>query len=215
MVVDQRGVLEVLGPHAHDHAVAPAARARTPAAGAVTSGIGIDPIATLTRVAVEFAGEEVHRRRPDEPGHEQVVRVAVELLGRADLLQHAGAHDRDPVAERQRLGLVVGDVDGRGLEALLDPRDLGPHLHAQLGVEVRQRLVHQERARVADDRAAHRHALALTAGQVGRLAVEVLLEVEDLGRLVDLLVDLAACGTLASLSAKPMFSATVMCGYRA
>jgi hypothetical protein len=63
---------------------------------------------------------------------------------------------------------------------LLDARDLGAHLHAQLRVEVRQRLVHQERLRVAHDRAAHRHALALAAGQVRRLALEVLLEVEDL-----------------------------------
>ena len=134
--------------------------------------------------------QEVHRRRADEAGDEQVVGTVVQLHRGADLLQHAGAHDRDPVAERQRLGLVVGDVDRRRLEALLDPRDLGAHLHAQLGVEVRQRLVHQEHARVADDRAAHRDALALAAGQVGGLALEVLLEVEDPRGLVDLLVDL-------------------------
>ena len=93
--------------------------------------------------------------------------------------------------------------------------DLGAHLHAQLGVEVRQRLVHQERRRVAHDRAAHRHALALAAGELRRLAVEVLLEVEDRRRLVDLLVDLLLVGVFASFSAKPMFSRTVMCGYSA
>ena len=63
--------------------------------------------------------------------------------------------------------------------------DLGAGLHAQLGVEVRQRLVHQEHLRLAHDRPTHRHPLALPARQLGRLAIEVLLEVEDAGRLAD------------------------------
>ena len=62
----------------------------------------------------------------------------------------------------------------------------GARLDAQLGVEVRQRLVHQEHARLAHDRPAHRDALALAAGQRLRLAVEVRLEVEQLGRLAHL-----------------------------
>src|ERR687894_149642 len=48
-----------------------------------------------------------------------------------------------------------------------------PHLHAQLRVEVRERLVHQIRLRLAHDRAAHRDALALVAGQVRGLPLEV------------------------------------------
>ncbi len=54
---------------------------------------------------------------------------------------------------------------------LLEPRHLGTHLHAQLRVEVRQRLVHQERGRVAHDRAAHRDPLALATGEVRRFAL--------------------------------------------
>ena len=137
----------------------------------------------------ELDRHEVHRRRADEAGDEQVDRVVVELLRAADLLELALAHHRDPVAERHRLGLVVGDVDGGRLEPVLDPRDLGAHLHAQLRVEVRERLVHQERLRLADDRPAHRDPLALAAGEVRGLAVEVLGEVEDLGRVLDHLVD--------------------------
>jgi hypothetical protein len=41
--------------------------------------------------------------------------------------------------------------------------DLGAHLHAQLGVEIRQRLVEQEHLRIAHDGAAHGDALALAA----------------------------------------------------
>ena len=120
--------------------------------------------------------------------------MAVQGGRRPDLLEHPGAHHRDPVTQSHRLGLVVGDVDRGRLELLLDPRDLGSHLHAQLGVEVRQRLVHQEHLGVADDRAPHRDALALAAGQVGGLAVEMLLEVEDLRGLGDLAVDLSLWG---------------------
>ena len=64
--------------------------------------------------------------------------------------------------------------------------------HAQLGVQVRQRLVHEEDRGIADDRTAERDALALASGELSRLAVEVAVEVEDPGgvdhRLVDLLL---------------------------
>src|SRR5207245_1978828 len=78
------------------------------------------------------------------------------------------AHDRDAVAHRHRLDLVVGDVHRGDRELPLDAGDLGTHLHAQLRVEVRERLVHEEDLRLAHDRAPHRDALALTAGQLAR-----------------------------------------------
>jgi hypothetical protein len=68
--------------------------------------------------------------------------------------------------------------------------DLGAHLHAQLGVEVRQWLVEQEHLGIAHDGAAHRDALALAARELLGLAVEQLGDVEDAGRRPDPLVDL-------------------------
>src|SRR5581483_8080173 len=44
--------------------------------------------------------DEVHRRRADERRDERVDGLRVELLGRADLLEHALAHHGDPVAHR-------------------------------------------------------------------------------------------------------------------
>jgi hypothetical protein len=70
-------------------------------------------------------------------------------------------------------------VDGRHAEVVLELADLGAHLHAELRVEVRERLVHQERGRFAHDRASHRDTLALAAGERTRLALEERLEVED------------------------------------
>jgi len=129
-------------------------------------------------------GEEVHRRRADEAGDEQVDRLLVDLERRAHLLQLAALHHGDAVAHRHRLDLVVGDVHGRGLERLLKLRDLGAGLHPQLGVEVRQRLVEQEDRRLAHDRAADRDPLALAAGELLRLALQVLGDAEDVGRLL-------------------------------
>ena len=110
--------------------------------------------------------QQVHGRRADEGRHEEVGRAVVELLRRVDLLQLPVAHDRDAVAHRHRLGLVVRDVQRRGAELLVQPRDVRAHLHPQLGVQVRQRLVHQERLRLAHDRPPQRDPLALAAAQL-------------------------------------------------
>ena len=125
-----------------------------------------------------------------KPGDEPVGRAVVELERRADLLDPAVLHDHDPVAERHRLDLVVRDVDGRRLEPLVQALELDAHLHAQLGVEVRERLVEEEHLRLAHDRAADRDALPLAAGELARLALEQLLDAEDLGRVPHALRDL-------------------------
>ena len=125
--------------------------------------------------ALDVDLDEVHRRAADEAGDEPVDRGVVEGLRRADLLEQALAHDRDPRAHRHRLDLVVGDVDDGRLEALVEPGDLGARLDAQLGVEVGEGLVHEEHRRLADDRPTERDALALAAGELLRLAVEQLL----------------------------------------
>src|SRR5581483_3284684 len=56
--------------------------------------------------------------------------------------------------------------------------DLAAHLDTELRVEVRERLVHQERLRIANDRPAHRNPLPLAAREDARLALQELLEAE-------------------------------------
>ena len=62
----------------------------------------------------------------------------------------------------------------------MQPLDLHAHLDAQLGVQVGQRLVEQEQQRIAHQRASHRHALALPAGELRRLAVQQCLDLQQL-----------------------------------
>jgi hypothetical protein len=69
------------------------------------------------------------------------------------------------------------------VRALVQLGDLDAHLHAQRGVEVRQRLVEQEDLGVAHDGAADGDALALAAGQLPWPAVKIgRSRLQDLGR---------------------------------
>ena len=138
-----------------------------------------------------------------KPATNLVARMVVELLRRADLLDDAVVHHHDPVGQRHRLDLVVRHVDGGGADLLVHLLDLGAHLHAQLGVEVRQRLVEQEDLRIAHDRAAHGHTLPLAARQLLRLAIEQVDDVEDVRRLVHAALDLGPSERLAASGRTP------------
>jgi len=123
------------------------------------------------------------------------------LLRAVDLLELAVPQHAHALAEGHGLDLVVGDVHGRDAEPLVQLVQRRPHGDAQLGVQVRQRLVHEERLRLAHDGAAHRHALPLAAGQRGGLALEVGLQAEHLGGVADPPVDLVL-GGVAQLQAE-------------
>ena len=125
---------------------------------------------------------QVHGRRTDEAGDEEVGRTVVQLERRADLLDRSVVQHHDAVGHGHGFHLVVGHIDGGGLQPLMQFLDLRAHLHAQLGVEVGERLVEQEHGGIAHDSAAHRHALALPARELPRIAAEIGFEVEDLGR---------------------------------
>ena len=83
---------------------------------------------------------------------------------------------------------------------------------AQLGVEVRERLVEQEDLRLADDRARERDPLALAAGELARLAVEQAADAEQVRRPSATFSACSALGTPCAFSGNAMFSRTVRCG---
>src|SRR3546814_20799812 len=66
---------------------------------------------------------------------------------------------------RHRLGLVVGDIDGGVAELVVQPADLEPHLLAEIGGQVRERLVEEKDLRLDDQGAGERHALLPAAGR--------------------------------------------------
>ena len=85
----------------------------------------------------DAALEKVHRWRADKAGHEHVVRIVVKRYRFIDLLDHAIFHDHDPVAHRHGLHLVVRDVNHCRIQSVVELGNLGPHLDAHFGVEIR------------------------------------------------------------------------------
>src|SRR4051794_4816024 len=130
-----------------------------------------NPDIQLAADILEPARNEIHRWRTDEARDEFRGRLVIEFVRRADLFDAAVVHHHDAVGQRHRFDLVVGDVDRGGADLLVYLLDFDPHLDAQFGVEVGQRFVEQEHLWVTHDGAAHRDALALSAGQLLRLAV--------------------------------------------
>src|SRR6185295_16486910 len=84
-----------------------------------------------------------------------------------------------------RLDLIMGHIDGGRAELALQSADLGAHLDAKLRVEVRQRLVHQERRWLANDCSAHRDSLTLATGELTGLAIKHGFELQKARSLTD------------------------------
>ncbi len=179
----ERRVLERLGANAEDHGAALTAF-RPP------GRVELDAELPERDLAVgDGRLDEVHRRRADEAGDEEVARLLVQGLRRVDLEDVPVPHDGDALAQRHRLDLVVGDVHRRDAELLMELGERRAHPDAELRVEVRQRFVHEEGLRLAHDRAPHGDALALPAGELRGLALQELREPEELGDLVDASAD--------------------------
>jgi hypothetical protein len=123
-VGNERGVLEVLRPDPDDDAPADSVREPFVLAGRLVAER--DPaLPHLHReasvVALELRLDHVHGRGADEARDEEVGRPVVEHLRPVHLLEDAVPHDGDAVAHGHRLDLVVGDVDRRHAEIVLEP----------------------------------------------------------------------------------------------
>ena len=132
--------------------------------------------------------------------------------GVADLHDAAVHEHRHAVGERHRLFLVVRDVDRGDAERALQLLQLEARFEAQLGVEVGQRLVEQEEARLAHDGARQRDALLLAARELARPAREQVADADLARPRRRPRASIAVALVPTIFSGKPMFSATVMCG---
>ena len=105
----------------------------------------------------------------------------------------------------------MGHVDHGGAEFGVEPFEFRSHLHAELGVQVRERLVHQEHLGIADQCSAQRHPLLLTTRELPWLSFQQWGDAEDLGRLSYPLVEFDL-GTFRIFSGKARFSYTLLFG---
>ena len=115
--------------------------------------------------------------RADEGRDEAGARAVIDVAGAADLLDRARVHHDNPVGDRQRLLLVVGDEDGGDAELPLQRADVLAQACPDARVERGQWLVEKQDLRARRERAGERHALLLaarklmrkTAGEFGQL----------------------------------------------
>ena len=142
-------------------------------AGVLDRMIMPSPAPMMRAVFASRAGDRAfeHVHVADEIGDETRVRRLVDLGRRRHLHDLALVHDGDAVGHGHRLFLVVGDDDEGQAELLLQVHQLELRFLAQLLVERAERLVEQQHLRPLGDRAGQRHALALAAGELVRLAL--------------------------------------------
>ena len=126
----------------------------------------------------------------DESRDERVGGSLVDVLGGVELLHPAAVEHGDPVGHRERLVLVVRDVDHRHAEPAMQAPYLELHLLAQLLVERAERLVHQHELRLEHQRARHGDALLLAAGQLRGAASAETGELHHVERALDAPADL-------------------------
>ncbi len=126
---------------------------------------------------------------PRKPATKRVLRAFVQGLGIAELLVPAVVHDGDAIGHRHRLFLVVGHVDERDPDLLLDPLELDLHLLAELEVEGAERLVEEQDGRLVHEGPGEGHALRLAAGDLAGLAALVAGQLDELEHLGDALLD--------------------------
>jgi hypothetical protein len=102
---------------------------------------------------------------PQEAGDAGVSRVRPELVRRRRLHDPAFPHHGDAIPQRERLRLIVGDVDGRLGELVEEIAEILEEAVAQPAVERAEGLVEKQRAGLRRESTREGDALALAAGQ--------------------------------------------------
>ena len=100
-------------------------------------------------------------------------RPGIELFGRADLHQLAQVHHRDAVAHVAHHAQVVGDEHVAHAAVAAQVLQQVEQLCLHRDVQPRHHLVADQQARREGERAGHRDALALAAGQFARPAAAI------------------------------------------
>src|SRR5262249_5748429 len=109
----------------------------------------------------------------------------VDLCRRANLLDPTAVEHDNFFAESHGLGLVMGNVNHRRAQPLMQPRELAQHVRSQGRIEIRERLVEKKKLGTAHNSTAQRHALSLPPAQLLRFAIELLIELQQARDLSD------------------------------
>ena len=152
-------------------------RCRTARSGAGSAGAGGSPVGMCAASGGSPPSSSRPRSRPGDGTAATsacvygMARALDHLLRAAVLDDPAQVHDRDAVAQRPRQPEVVGDEQQRQRARLAQVHQHLQHLRLHRHVEHRDRLVADQPVGVEHERGGDRHALALAARQLVRVAV--------------------------------------------
>ena len=146
---------------------------------------------TIGRVMAHHSALEAHRRLAR--GRQRQGKITLEIRQRPRRDDPAMVHQHQRVGQPFDLAQIVADIDNRHGEAGVQLVQKGQDLVARSLIERRQRLVHQQKTRLRQQRAANGDALALAARQFFRRTVEQSVEPEKARDLVEAKRPLAWC----------------------
>ena len=124
--------------------------------------------------------EEVHRTFAQKTRHPKRSRVIEDALRLAGILDASVNEYGDAVADAHCFGVIVGYIENRAGETLPNADHGVANRTAQRRIDVRKRLVEQQRGRIGKQRSRDRGALTFAAGELTRPAIELRLNVERL-----------------------------------
>src|SRR5262245_7940688 len=118
------------------------------------------------------------------------MRMGIQFLGRADLLNPAAVQDDNTIGEREGFDLIVCHVNGGCTNSAKQLLHFMTNTLAQLCIEVAQRFIEKKRSWIANQRATHSDTLSLTAAQLFRLLVKQFLNLQGSRSVVHATIDL-------------------------
>jgi hypothetical protein len=108
----------------------------------------------------------------DKIRHILARRLGEDRMRRLKLLDPSAPHDRQPIRQRQRLGLIMRDENRCKTKPRMQFVQLATHLLAQLRVQITERLIEQHQIRPRHQPARQRHTLLLPAGELRRITIQ-------------------------------------------
>ena len=114
------------------------------------------------------------------------------------LLDATGVHHHHLIGHLQRLVQIVGNEQAGEMQRVVQLAQPATQLLAHPRVERAKRFVEQQHARLDGERARQGDALALTAGQLGRITATEIFELYQREQLIDAFSDAGGGGALAA-----------------
>ena len=99
----------------------------------------------------------------------------------------------------------MGYIDNGRAQSLMQLGNLRTHLYPELGVQIGERLIHEEYLGTAHNSTAHGYTLSLAAGKRPGLPIQQLLQIQNLRCFPHFFVNLIL-GNFLSFSPKAMLS---------